>query len=232
MTVPEGMLVNDVPLIKAVTGLFISLNNTLFYEYTVPGEPTLTNTTFIKSFSVDSTKTIVTVSLDSDWQANFTCKLVTPGVEKTKEIVFDAAIPTIAPQTPAPLTPAPPTPTPPTPAPSTPAPATQAPTTPTPSTQAPTTPTPTTQAPTTPTPSTSDTCDSTRYCCCGKQAGKICIKNSDNGKLLKGNCEKDGNALYDCETSDYPAQLLKICSGLKGCKSIVPGHFGTDFCAD
>ena len=216
------MLVNDVPLIKAVTGLFISLNNTLFYEYTAPGEPTLTNTTFIKSFSADSTKTIVTVSLDSDWQANFTCKLVTPGVEKTKEIVFDAAIPTIAPQTPAPPTPAPPTAAPPTPAPPTPA----------PPTPAPPTPAPPTQAPTTPTPSTSDTCDSTRYCCCGKQAGKICIKNSDNGKLLKGNCEKDGNALYDCETSDYPAQLLKICSGLKGCKSIVPGHFGTDFCAD
>ena len=62
--------------------------------------------------------------------------------------------------------------------------------------------------------------------------GKICIKYSKNRELLIGNCEKDPDALYECETSDYQAKFLKICGGVKGCESIAPGHFGADFCED
>ena len=57
------------------------------------------------------------------------------------------------------------------------------------------------------------------------------IKNNQRGSLLRGNCEKDGNALYEGETSDYLAQL-KICGGVKCCESLVPGKSGVDFCED
>ena len=60
----------------------------------------------------------------------------------------------------------------------------------------------------------------------------MCIKNNNEGTLLRGNCEKDDDALYECETSDFPAKFLKICGGVKGCESLVPGKFGADFCED
>ena len=87
---------------------------------------------------------------------------------------------------------------------------------------------------TTASPST-DKCDAAKFCCCGKMTGKMCLKNNNSGTLLKGNCDNsdgNGNALYECETSDYPAKFLKICGGVKGCESILPGHFGADFCED
>ena len=77
-----------------------------------------------------------------------------------------------------------------------------------------------------------ENCDATKFCCCRKYGGKICIKYSGNGSALYGNCEKDGNALYECQTAFYPARFLKICGGVKGCESIKPGRIGADFCED
>ena len=83
-----------------------------------------------------------------------------------------------------------------------------------------------------PTTGPSGKCDATQFCCCGKKTGKMCIKNNIGGAYLIGNCEKDPDALYECETSDYQAKFLKICGGVKGCESIKPGTFGADFCED
>ena len=58
------------------------------------------------------------------------------------------------------------------------------------------------------------------------------MKNAKKHALLVGNCETDDDALYECETSDFPAKFLKICGGVKGCESIAEGHDGADFCED
>ena len=73
-------------------------------------------------------------------------------------------------------------------------------------------------------------CDDTKFCCCGKMTGKFCMKNAKSKAWLVGICETDDDAVYECETSYYPAKFLKICSEVKGCESLDPRRAGVDFC--